>query len=115
MHQTGIYISLIREFRTATDLPIAVYPNSGEEYDPVTKTWHGTNDKRTFYDYALSYFQNGATAVGGCCTTVESHIRQVTQARRDFEKGGDYSENEKKWLKNLLQFQKNSIIVTTNK
>lgn len=41
-------VSLIREFRTATDLPIAVYPNSGEEYDPVTKTWHGTNDKRTF-------------------------------------------------------------------
>ena len=81
-------VSLIREFRTATDLPIAVYPNSGEEYDPVTKTWHGTNDKRTFYDYALSYFQNGATAVGGCCTTVESHIRQVTQARRDFEKAG---------------------------
>ena len=82
-----VYISrLIRELRAGTDLPIAVYPNSGEEYDPITKTWHGTNDKRTFYDYALSYFQNGATAVGGCCTTVESHIRQAAEARRDFEK-----------------------------
>lgn len=82
-----VYISrLIRELRAGTDLPIAVYPNSGEEYDPITKTWHGTNDKRTFYDYVLSYFQNGATAVGGCCTTVESHIRQAAEARRDFEK-----------------------------
>ena len=79
-------VSLIQELRSGTDLPIAVYPNSGEEYDPTTKTWHGTNDKKTFCDYALSYFQNGATAVGGCCTTVESHIRQVAEARRDFEK-----------------------------
>ena len=84
-----VYIdSLIWELRSGIDLPVAVYPNSGEEYDPITKTWHGTNDKRTFYDYALSYFQNGATAVGGCCTTIESHIRQVAEARENFEKGG---------------------------
>ena len=28
---------LIAEIRAVTDLPVAVYPNSGEEYDPETK------------------------------------------------------------------------------
>ena len=84
-----VYVdSLIRELRQATDLPIAVYPNSGEEYDPVTKTWHGSQDGMSFYDYALSYFKNGASAVGGCCTTTEVHVQQVDEARSAFRKFG---------------------------
>ncbi|MGN0981987.1 MAG: homocysteine S-methyltransferase [Candidatus Limivicinus sp.] len=84
-----VYVdSLIRELRQATDLPIAVYPNSGEEYDPVTKTWHGAQDGKSFYDYALSYFKNGAAAVGGCCTTTELHVQQVDEARAAFRKFG---------------------------
>lgn len=84
-----VYIdSLIRELRQATSLPIAVYPNSGEEYDPVTKTWHGAQDGKSFYDYALSYFKNGAAAVGGCCTTTEVHVQQVDKARAAFRKFG---------------------------
>lgn len=78
---------LIGEIKTACDLPIAVYPNSGEEYDAVTKTWHGVESDLTFYDHALSYYQAGAAAVGGCCTTVADHIRQVVQARADYLKG----------------------------
>lgn len=84
-----VYIdSLIRELRQATSLPIAVYPNSGEEYDPVTKTWHGAQDGKSFYDYALSYFKNGAAAVGGYCTTTEVHVQQVDEARAAFRKFG---------------------------
>lgn len=78
---------LIGEIKAACDLPIAVYPNSGEEYDAVTKTWHGVESDLTFYDHALSYYQAGAAAVGGCCTTVADHIRQVVQARADYLKG----------------------------
>ncbi|MDD3225832.1 MAG: homocysteine S-methyltransferase, partial [Clostridium sp.] len=33
--------SLISEFKNNTQKPIVVYPNSGEEYDANTKTWHG--------------------------------------------------------------------------
>lgn len=84
-----VYVdSLIHELRQATSLPIAVYPNSGEEYDPVTKTWHGAQDGKSFYDYALSYFKNGADAVGGCCTTTEVHVQQVDEARTAFRKFG---------------------------
>ena len=78
--------SLIREIRSGTDLPIAVYPNSGETYDPVTKTWHGKEGQRPFGDCARDYYLAGASAAGGCCTTVESHIRQVNAVREELLK-----------------------------
>lgn len=77
---------LIGELKSATDLPVAVYPNSGEEYDPLTKTWHGAADAKSFGAYALEYFRSGADAVGGCCTTVASHVLQVVQAREEYLK-----------------------------
>lgn len=77
--------SLIHELKKGTSLPIAVYPNSGEVYDPVTKTWTKQNaDPTSFEDYAFAWMCDGAAAVGGCCTTVEKHIRQVAEARRKF-------------------------------
>jgi len=80
-----VYIeALIGELKGAADLPVAVYPNSGEEYDPVTKTWHGKGDSKRFGEYALDYFRAGADAVGGCCTTVAGHVRQVVSAREQF-------------------------------
>jgi homocysteine S-methyltransferase len=75
---------LIREIRSATTLPVFVYPNSGETYDPVTKTWNGEGEGLHFKDYALSYMKAGAVAVGGCCTTTAEHIRQVVEARSEF-------------------------------
>ena len=60
-----VYISgLIKELRAGlqtagSTLPIGVYPNSG-----------------------------GADAVGGCCTTVASHVEQVVAARKAFIDGG---------------------------
>lgn len=75
---------LIREFRSAMALPVAVYPNSGEVYDPVTKTWSHAGGNLDFGTYALRYMAAGASAVGGCCTTVEKHIGQVVEARERF-------------------------------
>ncbi len=77
-------VNLIGELKAASDRPVFVYPNSGEEYDPVTKTWHGVGTDRKFGDYALDYMEAGAVAVGGCCTTVADHIRQVATARDRF-------------------------------
>ena len=80
-------VSLIGEIKKETDLPIAVYPNSGKVYDPVTKTWSG-GGPMDFERYALSYMTAGALAVGGCCTCVEEHIEQVVRARETFLKMG---------------------------
>ena len=70
----------------ATALPVAVYPNSGEIYDPTDKTWHGAPDGRTFYDEALRFMKDGASAVGGCCRTSVKEIRETYQARETFRR-----------------------------
>ena len=80
--------SLVKELKSATDLPIAVYPNSGEIYNPIDKTWTHSPFALDFEEYALSYMQAGASAVGGCCTTVEKHVEQVVKAKNRFL-GGD--------------------------
>lgn len=82
-------VSLIKEIKegleeAGTDIPIAVYPNSGEKYDPSTKTWTRAGEGLAFGAYAYEYMKAGAKAVGGCCTTVASHIRQVAEARDRF-------------------------------
>lgn len=79
---------LIGELKASTSLPIAVYPNSGEVYDAVSKTWHGQKDGVFFGDYARRYMRAGASAVGGCCTTVDSHVREVVKAREVVRKLG---------------------------
>ena len=81
-------VPLIREIKKGTDLPIAVYPNSGETYDPVTKTWTARNGSVDFEERALAYMMAGAEAVGGCCTTVEKHIMQVCTARDRYLSAG---------------------------
>lgn len=79
---------LIGEIKAGCHLPVAVYPNSGETYDPGTKTWHGSRDGLAFGDYARRWMRAGANAVGGCCRTVDSHVREVVRARELFEKLG---------------------------
>jgi homocysteine S-methyltransferase len=84
-------VSLIGEIRrgledAGKDLPVAVYPNSGEKYDPDTKTWTKAGEGLAFGAYACEYMKAGASAVGGCCTTVASHIRQVRESRERFLK-----------------------------
>ena len=84
--------TLIRELRSSTSLPIAVYPNSGEEYDPLSKTW--TNNVRMdFGAYALAYMAAGADAVGGYCTTTASHILEVTAARDKYLEGSPQADS----------------------
>ncbi len=75
--------SLIHELKAGCGLPVVVYPNSGETWNPVKKIWCGGAEKLSFGEYARRYYAAGAAAAGGCCTTVDSHIRQVAEARRN--------------------------------
>lgn len=69
--------SLIRELKHNTTKPIIVYPNSGEEYDAVTKTWHGNKDGKTYTDFATEWIAAGATMIGGCCRTTPQNIQEI--------------------------------------
>ncbi|RLE22410.1 MAG: homocysteine S-methyltransferase [Acidobacteria bacterium] len=59
--------SLIEQARGATDLPVIVYPNSGEVYSPVSKRWHSASDTTAWIDDAARWHDLGASGIGGCC------------------------------------------------
>ena len=69
--------SLIKDIRTVTDKPIAVYPNLGESYDSETKTWYG--DPASFVDYVDVWRNAGADIIGGCCRTTPEIIRDIAR------------------------------------
>ena len=72
--------SLIGELRGATRKPVVVYPNSGEGWDPVHRSWTGISDPAGYGAMAREWFAAGAWMVGGCCRTRPEHIRQVKAA-----------------------------------
>ncbi|WP_179031043.1 homocysteine S-methyltransferase [Paenibacillus kribbensis] len=75
--------SLIQEIRSHTDKPVVVYPNLGEEYDPVTKTWHGHTCAETFGQSARQWYEAGARLIGGCCRTQPQDIKEIVAWSRE--------------------------------
>jgi homocysteine S-methyltransferase len=58
-----------------TPLPLVVYPNSGEHYDAVTKTWHHHGEAcATLESYLPQWLAAGAKLIGGCCRTTPKDI-----------------------------------------
>lgn len=76
--------SLICRIKGAAKKPVLVYPNSGETYDPVTKTWKGAAS--SYPDYAREWYEAGARMIGGCCRTTPDTIRAVANFRLTLEK-----------------------------
>ncbi|XP_031635548.1 uncharacterized protein LOC116348633 [Contarinia nasturtii] len=60
-----------------TNKPLLVYPNSGEKYDPITKTWQCEVNKRSLIDFIDEWLKIGATMIGGCCRTGPQDIAQI--------------------------------------
>ncbi len=68
---------IIKNYRDLTELPICVYPNSGEIYDGIEKVWNGAPDGRTYIERAEDWLRLGAAWIGGCCRTTPKDIRAV--------------------------------------
>lgn len=60
-----------------TELPVVVYPNSGETWDAKERRWEGLADPVEYGEAAAQWQAAGASMVGGCCRTTPEHIRQV--------------------------------------
>jgi len=73
---------LVERICRVTGKPIVVYPNSGECYDPVTKTWHGPADGRSFASRAADWYEAGARIIGGCCRTTPRDIAELSRQLR---------------------------------
>ena len=67
----------------ATDKPLIAYPNSGESYDAVTKTWGpavavaGGGQPASLAEGTAVWRELGARLVGGCCRTTPKDIAAV--------------------------------------
>ncbi|NRD80014.1 homocysteine S-methyltransferase [Bacillus sp. BRMEA1] len=72
----------IRELSANTSKPILVYPNSGETYNPETKTWHGQELCDSFKLQSEEWYQAGARLIGGCCRTSPHHIEELSKRWR---------------------------------
>jgi len=64
----------LKTLRAAVDIPLIVYPNSGDEYDPITKTWQPNADSQPYGSFVPSWMAAGANVIGGCCRTTPADI-----------------------------------------
>ncbi len=72
--------SLITIAKSLTNKIILVYPNKGEHYNPITKTWEEEGLAASgFIDNAKVWFASGSCAIGGCCRTTPSDIKQLNK------------------------------------
>jgi len=74
------YISeLIKRIKKEnTGKRIIVYPNSGEAFNAINKTWMGTADPNLYVEMAKEWLDLGADIIGGCCRIGPSHISQLS-------------------------------------
>jgi len=56
---------------------IIVYPNSGEDYSNISRSWQGKADLQDFAGAAYTWLQLGARFIGGCCRTGPQHISDI--------------------------------------
>ena len=72
--------SLLKKMRGVTQKPLATYPNSGEIYDGIHKTWHQDPDNQhTLAENSLEWAKEGVQIFGGCCRTRPSDIQNLAQ------------------------------------
>lgn len=69
--------SLIQEIKSRTSKPVIVYPNSGEAYDAVSKTWQEEPLTNTFASSTQRWYNAGARLIGGCCRTTPDDISAI--------------------------------------
>lgn len=69
--------SLIQKAFPVCHKPILVYPNKGENWDPVNKCWIYSGGQTDFVESARGWFQAGATGIGGCCQTSPQDIMKL--------------------------------------
>ena len=72
--------ALLRLARTATDLPLVVYPNAGRTWDAQERAWSGGGADILPADHVAAWVDVGAALVGGCCGLGPTAIRAISAA-----------------------------------
>ena len=76
----------LRRMRSATGKPLIVYPNSGETYDPATKTWRHPVSGPGWGHFIGEWGKLGAVCLGGCCRTLPRDISEIASLLKDWKR-----------------------------
>lgn len=68
----------VRIARQVTGKPVVAYPNSGEGWDPVRRTWVGPSGFSP--ELSRQWCSEGARIVGGCCRVTPSDIAALARS-----------------------------------
>ncbi|WP_414148227.1 homocysteine S-methyltransferase [Erwinia sp. BNK-24-b] len=72
----------LKVFSALSTKPLVVYPNSGEQYDAASKSWHSDASTCTLVDNLAEWQAAGAKLIGGCCRTTPADIKAIAQRCR---------------------------------
>jgi homocysteine S-methyltransferase len=72
--------SLLRAAASVTSKPLVAYPNSGERYDPATRSWQRRSSPADWGELGRTWRRAGARLIGGCCRTGPAHVRSLRAA-----------------------------------
>ena len=76
----NLVLPIIATLRSsAPDMPIVVYPNSGETYDVEGNSWLGTTTELQCERSAQEWIDAGAQLVGGCCRIGPAQIAAMAR------------------------------------
>ncbi|MFD1802252.1 homocysteine S-methyltransferase [Mixta tenebrionis] len=69
----------LETLRRLTDKPLLAYPNSGEQYDAASKSWHSAPAGCSLQDKLAEWQAAGAQIIGGCCRTTPQDIAALAR------------------------------------
>lgn len=76
--------SLLDEARAVSNLPLMVYPNSGEYWNAEQHCWYGAGDLGAFSISVAEWYRKGARIIGGCCRTSPDHTQEIRKVLEQF-------------------------------
>ncbi|MDP2626140.1 MAG: homocysteine S-methyltransferase family protein, partial [Candidatus Rokubacteria bacterium] len=74
-------ISIIREMRAATSVPLVAYPNAGLPITSGDRTTYELGPEAMAKEYP-ALLDAGCSIVGGCCGSGPEHVRLIAEVVR---------------------------------
>lgn len=77
--------SVVAALKKSFDLPLILYPNSGEVYDAVKKEWNDPEHTSLKAWNVDKWVEDGVRVIGGCCRTGPEQIRAISSRVNDLK------------------------------
>lgn len=78
---SDVVSATLQHLKSYSTIPLLCYPNSGEQWDAVSKTWKGREQSESNLQSQIHGWKtSGATLIGGCCKTGPDYVRSVLEA-----------------------------------